>query len=51
VLLHLIDYMLNNQTTDSSIDFLMKNTRIHILGKKVYIRKKIVFDTKPSYLS
>jgi hypothetical protein len=43
--------MLNNQSTDSSIDLLMKNTRIHILGKKIFIMKKIVLDTKQTYLS
>lgn len=31
ILLQLIDYMLNNQSTDSNIDFIMKNTRVHIL--------------------
>ena len=32
ILLHLIDYMLNNQKNDSSVDYIMKNTRLHILG-------------------
>ena len=32
ILLHLIDYMLNNQSNDPSVDYVMKNTRLHILG-------------------
>ena len=39
ILLHLVDYMLNNQNTDSSVDFVMKNTRLHILSKE----KKVKF--------
>jgi murein tripeptide amidase MpaA len=31
ILLHLIDYLLLNQTTDPTVDYLLKNTRIHIL--------------------
>lgn len=31
ILLHLIDYLLNSQGTDSSVDYLLKNTRIHIM--------------------
>lgn len=31
LLIEFIDYMLNNQATDPSVDFLMKNTRIHLL--------------------
>ena len=31
LLLSLIDHMLSNQTTDSSVAYLLKNTRIHIL--------------------
>ena len=31
VLIHLIDYMLANQTSDPNVDFVMKNTRVHIL--------------------
>ena len=31
VLLHLIDYMLNNQKNDTNVAFLMKNVRVHIL--------------------
>jgi len=31
ILLHLIDYMLTNQATDPEVDYLLKNTRIHIL--------------------
>ena len=31
ILLHLVDYMLNNQNNDHNVDFIMKNTRIHIL--------------------
>lgn len=31
VLLHLIDYLLNNQNSDSNVDYLLKNTRIHIM--------------------
>jgi carboxypeptidase M len=30
-LLHLIDYLLNSQAADPSVDYLMKNTRIHIM--------------------
>jgi murein tripeptide amidase MpaA len=30
-LLHLIDYMLNNQNTDPSVDYLMKNSRLHVM--------------------
>jgi hypothetical protein len=36
VLLHLIDYMLNNQKSDANVDFVMKNTRLHILGKREF---------------
>ena len=31
VLLHLIDYLLTNQNTDSNVNYLLKNTRIHIM--------------------
>lgn len=31
VLIYLADYMLNNQSTDAQVDFIMKNTRVHIL--------------------
>ena len=31
ILLHLIDYLLFNQTSDPAVDYLLKNTRIHIL--------------------
>ena len=31
ILLHLIDYMLTNQTNDKGVDFVMKNTRVHIM--------------------
>lgn len=31
VLLRFIDYLLNNQASDSSVDYLLKNTRIHIM--------------------
>ena len=31
ILLHLIDYMLNNQNNDAGVDYVMKNTRLHIL--------------------
>ena len=31
VLLHFIDYVLNNQNNDSSVDYIMKNMRLHIL--------------------
>jgi carboxypeptidase M len=31
VLLHLIDYLLNNQNSDENVDYLLRNTRIHIL--------------------
>lgn len=31
ILLHFVDYLLRNQTTDSDVDFIMKNTRVHIL--------------------
>ncbi len=31
ILLQLIDYMLTNQATDPDVDFLLKNTRIHVL--------------------
>ena len=31
ILLHFIDYLLFNQTNDASVDYLLKNTRIHIL--------------------
>ena len=31
ILLHLVDYMLNNQKNDPNVDFIMKNTRVHIL--------------------
>lgn len=31
ILLHFIDYLLMNQTSDPDVDFLLKNTRIHIL--------------------
>ena len=31
ILLHLIDYMLNNQSADPSVDYVMKNTRLHLL--------------------
>jgi murein tripeptide amidase MpaA len=31
VLLQLIDYLLSNQTSDSNVDNLLKNTRVHIL--------------------
>jgi hypothetical protein len=31
ILLQLIDYMLTNQANDKSVDYLMKNTRIHIM--------------------
>jgi len=31
LLIHLIDYLLNNQENDPSVDFILKNTRVHIL--------------------
>jgi murein tripeptide amidase MpaA len=31
VLLHFIDYLLNNQMNDENVDYILKNTRIHIL--------------------
>jgi carboxypeptidase D len=31
VLLHFIDYLLYNQMNDSSVDFILKNTRVHIM--------------------
>lgn len=31
LLIQLIDYMITNQSNDQSVDFLMKNTRVHIL--------------------
>ena len=30
-LLHLIDYMIKYQSIDSNVDFIMKNTRVHVL--------------------
>ena len=31
LLLHFIDYMLNDQYIDPTVDYIMKRTRIHIL--------------------
>ncbi len=31
ILLHLIEYMLNNQHIDANIDYIMKNSRLHIM--------------------
>ena len=31
VLLHLLDYLLNNQNSDPSVDYVLKNTRVHIM--------------------
>lgn len=31
VLIQLLDYMLTSQTTDPDVDFIMKNTRVHIM--------------------
>lgn len=31
LLIHFIDYLLTNQTNDENIDYLLKNTRIHVL--------------------
>jgi carboxypeptidase D len=31
VLLHFLDYLLNNQMNDPNVDFILKNTRVHIM--------------------
>ncbi len=31
ILLHLIDYMLRNQASDPLVDYVMRNTRVHLL--------------------
>ena len=32
MLLHLADYMLKSQETDASVDYVMRNTRVHIIA-------------------
>lgn len=31
ILLHLISYLLNNESNDESVDYILQNTRVHIL--------------------
>ena len=31
ILLHLIDHMLRNEQADASVDYVMQNTRVHVL--------------------